>query len=168
MDQADVLPNLGGLGGPDHAGVNRLFREVLRERGFQWCDDNGQEQYAAEVLDPSLHGQPLLAKGWAASSTDHPAQSIGKQAAPTACWGRPATHLPSHHAQRPAPAPTMVDVFIARGAECTLAEDHGTFWSSTGSAEADADEWLLYRLGGAAAAVRFVQLRVFRALYQFG
>ena len=51
MDQEDVLPNLGGLGGPDHAGVNRLFREVLRERGFQWCDDNGQEQYAAEVLD---------------------------------------------------------------------------------------------------------------------
>lgn len=46
--------------------------------------------------------------------------------------------------------------------------DNGEFWSSTGSPEAGADEWLTYRLEGPACAVSYVTLAVYKATYQIG
>eukprot|EP00887_Chlorella_sp_A99_P007163 scaffold2.g7163.t1 len=54
----------------------RMFREVLLNRGFDFCDE-GQPQHPDDPppADPTL--RPLLASGLAASSTDHDSQSIG-------------------------------------------------------------------------------------------
>ena len=65
---------------------------------------------------------------------------------------------------RPRPAPALA----LAPAAWTLDGRADTFWSSRGSAAADADAWLLYKLAGPLCAVRCVQLAFFRANYQFG
>ncbi|KAK9829402.1 hypothetical protein WJX72_005644 [[Myrmecia] bisecta] len=50
---------------------------------------------------------------------------------------------------------------------CTIS-DNEDFWSSTGSASADAEEALLYRLQHPLCRVSCVRIAVYRARYQFG
>lgn len=52
-------------------------------------------------------------------------------------------------------------------AENTAFHD-GDFWSSTGSADAGGSETLCYQLCGPLCLVRYVQLAVYRAMYQHG
>lgn len=59
-------------------------------------------------------------------------------------------------------------VRCAHHAERTLEPNPRSFWSSRGAATPDEGDFLLYRLSSPLCLVQYVQLQVFRALYQFG
>lgn len=73
-------------------------REILQARGFQYCDsEEGQPEQEAELLlEPSTAAEPLITAGLAASSTDHPSQSIART-----LDGEPATFWSSSGAATP-------------------------------------------------------------------
>ncbi|KAL4422325.1 hypothetical protein ABPG75_008522 [Micractinium tetrahymenae] len=56
----------------------------------------------------------------------------------------------------------------SQGIGCTLEDDATSFWSSTGSQDPDCAEFLLYKLSSPLCLLRYVQLAVFRAQYQWG
>ena len=64
----------------------RMLRQVLRARGFRYCDDGVDQE--PEPLPPELSATPLIAAGLAASSTDLPNQSIARTLDndPTTFW----------------------------------------------------------------------------------
>ncbi|KAL4425055.1 hypothetical protein ABPG77_001833 [Micractinium sp. CCAP 211/92] len=56
----------------------------------------------------------------------------------------------------------------SQGIGCTLEDDATSFWSSTGSQDPDCVEFLLFKLSSPLCLLRYVQLVVFRAQYQWG
>ena len=53
-------------------------------------------------------------------------------------------------------------------AVATLVPDAINFWSSTGSADEDRDEWLLYELAYPLNVVSAISLHDYRATFQLG
>lgn len=130
----------------------RHLLQLLGRPAIEFCDNIYAEPSTEDVAflesytKKSKNLESLLQEGINASTTDAPEQSIST----------------SNHT-------VAVCVRVCSG--CTLDEDESTFWSSSGTRQAErlkVEEHLTYRLKSPLCVVHSVQIKVFRAQFQWG